>query len=103
MGIPKVRPKPNQASLNASLYHSKRQTKEKDVSVLGIERKGRPQAGYYKNTKIDSGQRVRRVLRKKKLKLAEKEKASIAREHNTNGQRMFLKETERTRGNKCES
>ena len=64
---------------------------------------GRPQAGYYKNTKRDSKQRVRRVLRKKKPELAEKEKASITGERNTNGQRMFSKETERTRGNKRES
>ena len=102
MGIPEIGPKPNQASPNASLYHSKRQERRKTY-VLGIERKGQPQAGYYKNAKRDSEQRVRRVLRKKKPKLAEKEKASIVGEHNTNGQRMFSKETERTRGNKDES
>ena len=71
--------------------------------VLGIERNGRPRAGYYKNTKRDFEQRVRRFSRKKKPELAEKEKTSIAGEHNTNGQRMFSKETERTRGNKHES
>ena len=41
--------------------------------------------------------------KKKKPELAEKEKASISGEHNANGQRMFSKETERTRGNKRES
>ena len=42
-------------------------------------------------------------FKRKKPELAEKEKATISGEHNANGQRMFSKEIERTRENKCES
>ena len=55
------------------------------------------------NTKRDSEQTIRRVLRKKKPELAEKERASILGEDNASGQRMFSKETERTRGNERKS
>ena len=65
--------------------------------------KGTTPSRVLQNTKRDSEQMVRRVLREKKPELAEKEKASISGEHNANGQRIFSKETKRTRGNKRES
>ena len=65
--------------------------------------KGMTPSKVLQNTKRDSEQMVRRVLREKKHDIAEKEKTSISGEHNANGQRMFSKEIERTRGNKRES
>ena len=62
--------------------------------------KGTTPSRVLQNTKRDSKKMVRRVLKENKPELAEKEKASISGEHNANGQRMFSKEIERTRGNK---
>ena len=65
--------------------------------------KGTTPSRVVQNTKRVSEQMVRQVLREKKPKLVEKEKASISGEHNANGHGMFSKETERTRGNKHKS